>query len=456
VASDQRNPDLPDTTKKKVRLAKPHTSGIIIPRWWRGNLALIIGAVAVASVIFAAYTLNQASDRVTQAQKTTTAPSEGTQSDDIWRKSENSPVVLPKDAVAHLFPDTDEMESGQPVRAYEEALPGDLYEDAPVISDATGPRVMVPEEYVPELEEHTPTPESTDLASSQETTALVEDEQEVQEASLPSVDRNPVTASEEPVTEGKPLPFEEELPTQQAWLANAIPFSLADENMPLIAIVIDDMGVDRRRSPRAIALPGPLTMSFLTYARDLGSQTSAALEAGHELMIHVPMEPGSSTVDPGPNVLRVADGIGQTLENLRWGLNQFDGYVGLNNHMGSKFTQDPTGMRAVMEEVKARGLLFLDSRTAGGSVGAKLAAEVGVPFATRNVFLDHVDDEEEVRMRLAQTERLARKNGAAIAIGHPHDATLNVLEEWLPEVEERGFLLAPMSAVVKRIWLQQQ
>lgn len=447
MANEQPNPETPDPTVKKVRLATQHTSGIIVPRWWRGNIAILIGIVAVVSVAFAAFTLNSASDRMGATDEDISEATEA--KSETWHKSDEPPVTLPKDAVAHLFPDAEEMAQGEPVRAYEEALPEDLYESAPVILDPSGPRITVPEEYVPEeisdgIVQETPEPDQTALTSDE----LASLSPPIPDGEMPSTD------------EVAPLielqPFEKELLEQQAWLANAIPFTPSDESLPLIAIVIDDMGVDRRRSPRAIALPGPLTMSFLTYARDLEAQTAAALEAGHELMIHIPMEPGSSSVDPGPKVLRVADSTETTLENLLWGLSQFDGYVGLNNHMGSKFTQDLMGMRAVLEEVRSRGLLFLDSRTAGGSVGEELANEIGVPFATRNVFLDHVDDEDEVRMRLAQTERLARKNGAAVAIGHPHDATLNVLAEWLPTVAEKGFLLAPMSAVVKRTWLPEQ
>ncbi|NQV44960.1 MAG: divergent polysaccharide deacetylase family protein [Rhodospirillales bacterium] len=451
-----------ETETKAIRRAREHFTGIIVPRWWRGNVAILVGVVAVVSVIFAAVILDQAAERVTEqknADNNAHEQSTRTTETNGWYRSKEAPSDLPLEAVARVFssPEAIQQETqqviqgnapdGEPSRAYEEPLPGEVYEEAPVVPDASGPRITIPEEYIPESDDENEPIETTDLTGTEH-------------ISDPHTDLA-ITPYPDDIPDIDIKPFEHALlEQQQAWLANAIPFSPDDlslsANAPMIAIVIDDMGVDLHRAPRAIALPGPLTLSFLTYAHDLDAQTRAALDAGHELMIHIPMEPESSTIDPGPNVLRVEDSVETTLEHLKWGLDQFDGYVGLNNHMGSKFTQNSSGMRAVLEEVRERGLLFLDSRTASGSVAAKIAQKIGVPFATRNVFLDHVDDENEIRLRLAQTERLARKNGAVVAIGHPHDKTLKVLEEWLPTVAAKGFVLVPMSELVRRTWLKEQ
>src|SRR6185437_13581416 len=107
-----------------------------------------------------------------------------------------------------------------------------------------------------------------------------------------------------------------------------------------VAIVIDDLGMDRRRTERTIALKGPLTLSFLAYADDLPHLTEAAHRAGHELLVHVPMEPMSRAEDMGPNGLAVALSHDELMRRLRWDLDRFDGYVGINNHMGSRFTSD--------------------------------------------------------------------------------------------------------------------
>ncbi len=235
--------------------------------------------------------------------------------------------------------------------------------------------------------------------------------------------------------------------TLPAWRQHALAIPLL-AGQPRIAIVIDDLGLDRRRSARTIELRGPLTLAFLPYAGELERQTAAARAAGHELLVHVPMEPESRSIDPGPNVLAIDLDETALRGRLDWVLGRFVGYVGINNHMGSRFTAEPAGMAVVMDELRQRGLLFLDSRTTGGSVGGRLAGEAGVPHVERNVFLDNVDDVAAVRARLAETESLAHRRGLAVAIGHPRENTIEALTAWLEDIRQRGFQLIPISAAV--------
>jgi len=218
---------------------------------------------------------------------------------------------------------------------------------------------------------------------------------------------------------------------------------------PLIAIVIDDVGLDRPHSKRAWELPGPLTMSFLPYAKDLREQARAARARGQELMLHLPMEPGGRA-DPGPNALLVTLSDSELKHRVTTALDSFDGFVGVNNHMGSRFTAYRPGMEAVLRQFKERGLLFLDSRTTPSSVGDQVAQEIGVPSVARNVFLDDDESIDAVRRKLAETEGVARRQGFAVAIGHPHEATIQALAEWLPAVSGKGFALAPLSAVLRK------
>nr|CAM75020.1 Protein of unknown function DUF610 [Magnetospirillum gryphiswaldense MSR-1] len=218
----------------------------------------------------------------------------------------------------------------------------------------------------------------------------------------------------------------------------------------MIAVVIDDLGVDRKRSERVTTLPAPLTLAWMTYADNLRPITQAARQRGHELMVHVPMQPQSESYDPGPDVLEVGLPTEELRRRLRWGLSRFDGFVGINNHMGSRFTADRAGMNVVMDEIRARGLLFLDSVTTQKSVAPDLARQYGVPFAARHVFLDNEMTVSAVRGQLAKTEAYARKYGAAIAIGHPHDGTIEALAGWLPGLEAKGFVLVPVTTIVKR------
>jgi len=270
------------------------------------------------------------------------------------------------------------------------------------------------------------------------------------------IDNRPLPQSAEPQPRQAPAPNFEATPlpaepgvAEPAWLKNAVA-SVDPGNRPMIAIVLDDVGAAPGDVPGAISLPGPITLSIMTYATNAAKIAAEAHRVGHEIMVHVPMEPINRDADPGPNALLVNLGTAEIARRLDWGLAQFPGYVGINNHMGSKFTQNAAGMRVVLEQLKARGLLFLDSRTIASSVGDSLAAELGVTHLQRDVFLDDVIDEADIMKELARTEAIARKHGVAIAIGHPHRDTVAALRQWIPEAQAKGFVLVPISAVAKK------
>ncbi len=267
----------------------------------------------------------------------------------------------------------------------------------------------------------------------------------------PAVEPEPPKAQPEPAPVApKPVPKPVIATGKDApvWLRNAAAMPTGSDG-PMIAIVIDDLGVDKKRTERVIALKQPLTLSFLPYATELPRQTEAARKAGHELMVHVPMEPLGAKNDPGPGGLKASGGAQATLKQLRWDLSRFDAYVGINNHMGSKFTADKTAMTPVIEELKARGLLFLDSRTIGDTTGASLAQALGVPNASRDVFLDNEPNSAAIGARLGDLEAVARRTGMAIAIGHPHDATIDALTIWLQTLPAKGLVQVPLTAIVK-------
>ena len=219
---------------------------------------------------------------------------------------------------------------------------------------------------------------------------------------------------------------------------------------PVIAIVIDDAGLDQPRTARTIGLPGPVTISYLPYARDLQRQVNDARGRGHEVMLHMPMEPSSALVDPGPHALRTGFDRDKILGEMTWMLDRFDGYVGVNNHMGSKFTSDPERMQVVMEVMKSRGLLFLDSKTSAKSVGFSMARQYDVPALERDVFIDDADDATKIAEMLARTEKVATNQGFAIAIGHPRDLTLEALQKWIPAIQAKGFVLVPVTDILRR------
>jgi uncharacterized protein len=232
------------------------------------------------------------------------------------------------------------------------------------------------------------------------------------------------------------------------WLRNAVTPPIV-EDRPEIAIVIDDLGLNRHNTAALNTLKAPLTLSFLPYAGALEQQAQAARAAGHELMLHVPMEPVGADW-PGPDALLSSLSPSDFLSRFRAQLRSFRGFVGINNHMGSLLTADRGAMDEIMTELKARGLLFVDSRTTSKTVAATEAQRLGVPHAERDVFLDNEANLDAIRRQLEATERIARRRGVAVAIGHPHDLTIEALRGWLPTLEERGFALVPISTIVAR------
>lgn len=234
-----------------------------------------------------------------------------------------------------------------------------------------------------------------------------------------------------------------------AWRRYAVRAEVTDGH-PLIAVLIDDAGLNRRNTARLVDLPGPLTFAFMTYADALEKQSAAARAHGHELMLHVPMEPLDHALNAGPNALETELDSAELRRRINWGLDRLEGYVGINNHMGSRFTAWEPGMALVMQELKRRGLLYVDSRTIADSVADRIAERYSVPHADRDVFLDNDEEGAAVTERLVDLEAVARKHGMAIGIGHPHDGTIAALAEWLPTLAQKGFILVPVSTVVER------
>ncbi len=218
---------------------------------------------------------------------------------------------------------------------------------------------------------------------------------------------------------------------------------------PEIAIVIDDLGNDGPQTEAAIALPASVTLAFLPYPAAASSFARTALRAGHQVMLHMPMEP-VGTDDPGPMALRTDLSAAENLRRLEWALAQVPGASGLNNHMGSRFTTNSQSLVPVLEELAARHIFFLDSRTTAATVAVPLAHAFAVTSAGRDVFLDDVETHGSIEKQLAETERLARKNGEAIAIGHPHAVTLAVLKTWCAQAQAHGYRLVPASVAIRR------
>src|SRR4029077_17424844 len=188
--------------------------------------------------------------------------------------------------------------------------------------------------------------------------------------------------------------------------------------LPAIAIVIDDCGVDELHTRTAMALPAPMTLASLPYAGASFSLSRQAHLAGHEIIVHLPMEPKGGE-NPGP--MPLTDGLSarEITERLNWALSRVSDYDGANNHMGSRFTASREALLPVMKELSARKLFFLDSRTTADTQAEKLARETGLLTGARDIFLDNDDTAPAVERELASLENQARSHGTGLRLGPP-------------------------------------
>jgi uncharacterized protein len=213
-----------------------------------------------------------------------------------------------------------------------------------------------------------------------------------------------------------------------------------------VIIVFDDVGPDLRAFEALMDLPGPVSLSFLPYADDVQRLANRAIARGHDVLLHLPMEP-SGDADPGPGALKSSMEPGELFEALGENLASFEGFSGVNNHMGSKLTRDEQAMKRILAFLDNRGLYFLDSLTTGDSKARVAGEAVGAEVIVRDVFLDAEPGQEAVRKQLALAERIAAETGYVIAIAHPRADTLAVIGPWLTSAPARGFRLETLTSM---------
>ena len=217
---------------------------------------------------------------------------------------------------------------------------------------------------------------------------------------------------------------------------------------PRLAIIADDLGSDRAAAEAIFALPYPLTISILPNHEHSTEIASEAHRRGYQVMLHLPMQsianetPEAQELRPGMPATEVSALVEQFLQSV-------PGVVGINNHQGSQATSDPELMDELMPVLRDRHLFYVDSRTTAATVAFDTAQSFGVRSAFRNVpFLDDVAEVAAVRKQLELALRGAREKGEAIAIGHPHPATLQALREILPRAQAQGIRLVFVSELV--------
>lgn len=215
-----------------------------------------------------------------------------------------------------------------------------------------------------------------------------------------------------------------------------------------LAIVIDDMGNSLRAGLDAIALPAPITFAVMPHRKHSKLLAERAGRLGRDVLLHAPM----STVN-GRNL--GSGGLTEALsekdfkDTLRFSIASIPYVSGINNHMGSQLTTRPMAMKWVMEVLKQEQLFFLDSRTHAKSIAYETAFNMGLPAANRDIFLDNEINIDHIHMQFKKALAIAKKYGSAIAIGHPHKATLTYLKHVLPQLEGTDVAIHSVSDLLK-------
>ena len=235
---------------------------------------------------------------------------------------------------------------------------------------------------------------------------------------------------------------------RQPWHVYGRPVDL-DEDIPKIAIVIGGLGMSEAATTAAIQqLPGTVTLAFVPYAPDLSSWIARARAAGHEVILQLPMEPTDFPAnDPGPHTLMTEAEAAENIERLHWLLSRFTGYVGVTNYMGSRLTTSPDAMFPILQDLQARGLMFLDAMETPDSIAGQLAGEMHMPNVVNNRFLDTQASRVAIDARLFELEAIAKATGGAVGIGFPYPVTIERVSEWIATLEEREIAVVPISAL---------
>jgi polysaccharide deacetylase 2 family uncharacterized protein YibQ len=193
-----------------------------------------------------------------------------------------------------------------------------------------------------------------------------------------------------------------------------------------------------------------VTLGFAPYGENLQEQVNRARAKGHEIMLQVPMEPvGFPAANPGPRTLLSDAAAEQNIEALRWHMSRFAGYSEIANYMGSRLLASEEALRPVLEEVRERGLVYLEDASVNVAQSPLVAQQAKLPMQRASMVIDAEPDAPAIAAALERLEQEAMRNGSAIATGSGLEVTIETVAEWAKTLQERGILLVPVSAAYK-------
>lgn len=220
---------------------------------------------------------------------------------------------------------------------------------------------------------------------------------------------------------------------------------------PRIAIVISGLGVGAKATEAAAKLPAAVTLAFVPYGSDLEAAARKARDAGHELLLQVPMEPiDYPDNDPGPQTLLTSLLPEQNIDRLYWVMSRMRSYVGIMNYMGARLTATEAAISPVIKETAKRGLIYFDDAASARSVTAQLAGASNLAYAKADVVLDAVPTAGEIGKALTRLESIARANGTAVGVATALPVSMSRIAQWIKTAKSSGFVLVPISVAAVR------
>ena len=218
---------------------------------------------------------------------------------------------------------------------------------------------------------------------------------------------------------------------------------------PKVAFIIDDLGYETEVAKKIMELEFPIALSILPFLQYSEFIAEEGKKNNKEIMLHLPMEPNNSDADPGPGAIKSYMSEEEIRQAVRDCILNFPYIIGVNNHMGSKITENREIMEIVLEEIKGYNLFFIDSITTKDSIAYEVAQEMEIKSAVRSVFLDNENDMEYIKGQMLEVQETALREEEVIAIGHSRINTFYVLKRMVPELIKAGIEIVPVSELVK-------
>ncbi len=234
--------------------------------------------------------------------------------------------------------------------------------------------------------------------------------------------------------------------------ARKIPATTGNPDGPRIALIVGGLGVGASSTSDALSkIPGPVTFAFAPYGSDLDNLVARARGEGHEILLQVPMEPFDyPDNDPGPQTLLSSLSGEQNIDRMQWLMSRFQGYVGVTNQMGARFTASEASLAPVLRETAKRGLIYVDDGSSARSLASQIAGANKVPFAKADVIVDTVPTVAEIDKALVRLETIARERGTAIGYATALPVTIERVARWAKAVPGRGIVLVPISTIANK------